>query len=51
MTVVPLGEREPKGRETIRKGVNNASETEEFVVQRIVGRREAKVKIFFFFFF
>jgi hypothetical protein len=38
-----LGERAPTGKELIRQGTDEAHEGEEYVVEKIVGRRNNKV--------
>lgn len=40
---VLLGERQPKWRETIRNGIDEAGEEEEFVVEDVIGHRDHRV--------
>ena len=42
--VAVIGQREPKGREVIRNAAGKGTETEEFVVEKIAGKRTHKVK-------
>jgi hypothetical protein len=41
-----LGDREPKGRETIKNDIDEAVEDEEFVVEKVIATRKFKAKQF-----